>query len=88
MNIALVTGATSGIGYEIAKKLLEMNYTVYGFGRNFIKNKKRIFEIDLVKLDQLEKTLHQLKKNKVFTYCKFSWNWIFWSARRNEYIKN
>ena len=71
MNIALVTGATSGIGYEISKRLLKMNYTVYGIGRNFIKNKKRIFEnyenfipieVDLVKLDQLEKTLHQLKK--------------------------
>ena len=44
MKIALITGATSGIGYEISKKLLKMNYTVYGFGRNFIKNNENIFE--------------------------------------------
>jgi len=40
MKIALVTGATSGIGYEISKRLLKMNYTVYGIGRNFIKNSR------------------------------------------------
>ena len=71
MKIALITGATSGIGYEISKRLLKMNYTVYGIGRNFIKNDENIFKeyenfipvtCDLSKLDNLEKTLHSLKK--------------------------
>ncbi|MDO4690103.1 MAG: SDR family NAD(P)-dependent oxidoreductase [Fusobacterium sp.] len=67
MKIALVTGATSGIGYEITKKLLNMNFKVYGLGRNFDKIKiddVNFFKIkcDLSKLDSLEKTLHSLKK--------------------------
>jgi len=71
MKIALVTGSTSGIGYEISKRLLKMNYTVYGIGRNFMKNDENIFKeyenfipvtCDLSKLDDLEKTLHSLKK--------------------------
>ena len=41
MRTALVTGATSGIGYDITRKLLEMSYTVYGIGRNFSKNKRK-----------------------------------------------
>ena len=73
MKIALVTGSTSGIGYEISKRLLKMNYIVYGIGRNFIKNEETIFSeyenfipvtCDLSKLDDLEKTLHSLKKIK------------------------
>ena len=43
MKIALITGATSGIGYEISERLLKMNYIVYGIGRNFIKNREEIY---------------------------------------------
>ncbi len=36
-KIALVTGASSGIGASIAIMLLDQGYEVYGFGRNFRK---------------------------------------------------
>lgn len=32
---AIVTGASSGIGYAISRKLCEMGYEVYGLGRDF-----------------------------------------------------
>lgn len=67
MKIALVTGATSGIGHELTKKLLELNYEVYGLGRDFSKKNienSNFHEIkcDLSKSDELEKTLYKLKK--------------------------
>lgn len=37
MNSAIVTGASSGIGLSITKVLLNLNYKVYGFGRDFSK---------------------------------------------------
>ncbi|MCD7777862.1 MAG: SDR family oxidoreductase [Clostridiales bacterium] len=35
MNKAIVTGATSGIGLEICRGLIERGWFVYGIGRNF-----------------------------------------------------
>lgn len=35
MQTAILTGASSGIGAEITKKLLRNNYEVFGFGRDF-----------------------------------------------------
>lgn len=35
MKAAVVTGASSGIGLEISRVLVENNYKVYGFGRDF-----------------------------------------------------
>lgn len=37
MRAALVTGASSGIGLEICKKLVLLGYKVYGIGRDFSK---------------------------------------------------
>ena len=34
-RIALVTGASSGIGEAICKAMIDENITVYGVGRNF-----------------------------------------------------
>jgi short-subunit dehydrogenase len=39
MKTAIVTGASSGIGLETAKKLVSLNYRVYGLARNFTKTK-------------------------------------------------
>lgn len=35
MKTAIVTGASSGIGLEICKTLIDLNYKVYGIGRDF-----------------------------------------------------
>ena len=35
---AIVTGASSGIGLEISRRLGVMGYQVYGFGRDFAGN--------------------------------------------------
>ena len=50
MKSAIVTGSTSGIGYECTKKLLQIGFTVYGIGRDFKKVKfqhKNFIKIEL-----------------------------------------
>ncbi len=37
MKVAIVTGGSSGIGLEIAKVLIELDYLVYALGRDFSK---------------------------------------------------
>lgn len=72
MKTAIVTGASSGIGLEISKKLLEMGYKVYGFGRDFsrvnLEDKNFVKVIcDLTKIHELvEKTREIRKKEEVY----------------------
>lgn len=40
-NIAIVTGASSGIGRAVSETLCKLNYEVYGFGRDFSRKETR-----------------------------------------------
>lgn len=72
MKTAIVTGASSGIGLEISKTLLQMNYKVYGFGRDFSKvtlcNSNFIKKIcDITNINELLKIINNIKKeNEIY----------------------
>jgi len=66
LKTAIVTGASSGIGYEICKTLLNENIKVYAFGRNY-SNKINSYlfvpiEIDLMNINLLCDKIGEIKK--------------------------
>ena len=68
MKRVLITGATSGIGLAITKKLLNLNYIVYGVGRDFTKvdiENINFYPIvcDLLKYQNIEEMVKKLKKD-------------------------
>lgn len=71
MKTALVTGVTSGIGYEISKMLLEKNITLVGIARSQEKINaiRKIIDIDVVKYDlgrdDLSGLYKQIEKYKI-----------------------
>lgn len=70
MEIAIITGSSSGIGNSIARRLLARGYIVYGFGRDFSgdeltgnENYHQI-KIDLKKHNDLEYALKKIIAEK------------------------
>lgn len=63
---AVVTGASSGIGYEIAQVLLEKGYEVFGFGRSFKRECRfNAIECDICDTDKLIRRIDEIKKEYV-----------------------
>lgn len=63
---AVVTGASSGIGYEIAQVLLEKGYEVFGVGRSFKRECRfNAIECDICDTDKLIGRIDEIKKEYV-----------------------
>lgn len=69
MKTAIVTGASSGIGFEISKKLLQMGYKVYGIARDFSKinfedtNFSKL-ACDVTQINQLSQIINDIRKKE------------------------
>ena len=71
-KICLITGATSGLGKELALKLSKLNYNLILIGNNkkklknlenYIDVKKHSFHnLNLAKLNNVKKFLNKIKK--------------------------
>ena len=75
MNIALLTGATSGIGKAICNMLLNDGFCVYGIGRDFSKipdicARENFHSItcDLLDTKNLSNIIKELTKMVSFTH--------------------
>ena len=73
----LVTGSSSGIGYEITSKLLDLGAKVIGIARNYdksnLENKNYIkYNVDLSVREKLEILLKQILKNHPQINCLIS----------------
>ncbi|CDF58414.1 SDR family oxidoreductase [Thermobrachium celere] len=68
MKTAIVTGASSGIGLEISKVLINHGYKVYGFGRDFSKTnyQNELFIpiiCDLMDINKLCEIIKEIRKS-------------------------
>lgn len=69
MKTAIVTGASTGIGFAISKKLVSMGYKVYGFARDFSKTNfdcENFIKIvcDITKTSLLLEHINAIKKSE------------------------
>jgi short-subunit dehydrogenase len=67
LKTAIITGASSGIGYEISKRVLDLGYRVIGISRNITQNtiehqNFQALQIDLSDKKEIQKNYQTLKK--------------------------
>ena len=68
MSTAIVTGASSGIGYEICKLLLNKDFTVFGFARDYSKVSEQHpnfhpITCDLMNTNKLSEEIRKIRKD-------------------------
>ncbi|SFR91719.1 SDR family NAD(P)-dependent oxidoreductase [Anaeromicropila populeti] len=66
-QIAIVTGASSGIGLEISRQIVSLGYSVFGFGRDFTKTSYSSpqfhpISMDLTNIHELQEKIKELKR--------------------------
>ena len=66
---AILTGASSGIGKAISEVLLDMDYEVFGIGRDFSEAEELALhpsfhrvELDLLNTSEVEKTIREMEE--------------------------
>lgn len=69
MKAAVVTGASSGIGFEISRVLIQLGYKVYGIGRDFSKvviNEANFIKIscDMTKMHVLIEEIKKIRNKE------------------------
>lgn len=73
MKTAIVTGASSGIGLELTKVLLDQDIQVFGFGRDFTNTKLvhplyHTFAMDLTNQSKFLDIIHRIQKEHPIHY--------------------
>ena len=70
MKTAVVTGGSSGIGFETVKQLIKKGYKVYNLDLKDSKNKEAITIIcDITKKREIEEAINQIEQINVLINC-------------------
>ena len=62
-NNVLITGTSSGVGYELSQSFLDLGYNVFGISRkdvNFDNSNYRHFSVDLKDIEKMKKEINNL----------------------------